>query len=419
MATVVGMAAVASLLLAGCGGPSADPGLVPHRTPAHGRTHEPPAATSTTTSLPSATPTTVLTPVTPAPGWAAPLTALPPGGGFTSVSCLSDTFCIAAGGGDNQADIDDTAGAGVSDSWDGAAWADPSVYFPAPTTGTQTAPIMPAITCTAGPLCVIVDGTDHVSSGNGTDWSAPSALSPGPGPTPPANPADPGAGHPGSRHAAVSCPAPTFCAAVDNTGHAAVLVDGHWTSLQGLPAGPSATAPYVAGPVGLSCPTTSACLAVVGPNVFGWDGTSWAKQPSWTTPSAGGATGAGVSCPEATLCWLVSGKEAVEWSAAGQWLSPQTIDPAGDLDAVSCPTVTFCVAADTSGSVATWNGTAWSLPRHVLPAPTEYTGDPSSVSCPDAQFCMVLDGDGDYTIFTGAASTGRPGPPATAGPVTP
>ncbi len=411
------MVVAAPLLLAACGGPTAGPGLGSHRAPADGRTHELAATTSTTSSLPSATPTTVVAPVTSAPGWAAPLTALPPGGGFTSVSCLSDTFCIAVGGGDNQADIDDTAGAGVSDSWDGAAWADPSVFFPAPATGSQTAPIMPAISCTGGPLCVIVDGTDHVSSGNGTDWSAPFALSPGPGP-PPANPGDPGAGHPGSRHAAVSCPAPTFCAAVDNTGHAVVLAGGHWSSLQALTTGPSATSLYVAGPVGLSCPAVSACLAVVGPNVFGWDGTSWAKQPSWTTAAASGAGGAAVSCPEVTLCWLVSGQVAVEWSSAGRWLPPQTIDPGGGLDAVSCPTVAFCVAADVSGSVVTWNGTAWSSPRRVLPASTEYTGDPTSVSCPDAQFCMVLDGDGDYTTFTGAASDGRPDPRVTAPPTT-
>ena len=416
MATALGVTVLTSLLLAGCGGPSANPVSVRHRPSATARRHELPVTASTTSSLPSATPTTVLAPVTATPGWATPLTALPPGGGFTSVSCLSDTFCIAVGGGNNQADIDDTAGAGVSDSWDGAAWADPSVYFPAPATGTQTAPIMPAISCTGGPLCVIVDGTDHVSSGNGTDWSAPSVPDPG-GPTAPADPADPGAGHPGSRHAVVSCPVPTFCAAVDNTGHAAVMVDGHWGSLQVMPTGPSTTSLYVAGPVGLSCPGPSACLAVVGPDVFGWDGTSWAEQSSWTTP-AGGAGGAAVSCPEVTSCWLVSGQAAVEWSS-GRWSSPQTIDPGGNLDAVSCPTATFCVAADGSGSVTIWDGTAWSSPRHVLPASTEYTGDPTSLSCPDAQFCMVLDGDGDYTTFTGTAPIGRAVPPTTTRPTTP
>ena len=39
---------------------------------------------------------------------------------------------MAVGGGANNADAEGTAGAGVTLSWDGAAWSSPSVYFPAP-----------------------------------------------------------------------------------------------------------------------------------------------------------------------------------------------------------------------------------------------------------------------------------------------
>ncbi len=85
-----------------------------------------------------------------------------------------------------------------------------------------------------------------------------------------------------------------------------------------------------------------------------------------------------------------------------------TIDPNGALDAVSCPTTNFCVAADASGSVLTWNGSAWSPPEQVLPGATQYTGDPTSLSCPTSRFCMVLDGDGDYTTFTAPPSPGQP-----------
>ncbi|HLH29245.1 MAG TPA: hypothetical protein VKW77_10025, partial [Acidimicrobiales bacterium] len=243
------------------------------------------------------------------PGWSAPLTVLPPGGGFTSVSCLSDTFCIAAGGGENQADAGRTGGAGVTDSWDGATWAEPSVYFPVPTgpAGAPAAPVMPAVSCTLGPECVVVDGTDHVSTGDGTDWSLPAALSPAP--PLPANPADPGPGHPGSRRAAVSCSGPAFCAAVDNTGQAAVYKSGRWSPLQHLGAGaggtggPGGSALYVGGPVGLACPATDACLAVVGTATFGWDGTSWSPQAPWATAPGAGASGSGLSCPEVSSCW--------------------------------------------------------------------------------------------------------------------
>jgi hypothetical protein len=348
-------------------------------------------------------PTTVTAPVSPVAGWSTALTALPPGGGFTSVSCLSDTYCIAAGGGDNQADVDATGGAGVTDSWDGAAWADPSVYFPAPAAGAgagaAAAPIMPSLSCTHGPLCVIVDGTDHAASGDGTDWSTPATISAAPGAAASPDPADPGPGHPGSRHAAVTCSGPGFCAAVDNTGHVAILRSGHWSGLSILGSGGL----YVAGPVGLSCPGSSACLAVVGPATFSWDGTGWHPQAPWTTAAGAAASGTSLSCPAVSTCWLVSGSVADEWTN-GVWAPPRQVDPSAGLDAVSCPTTSFCVAADAGGSVVTWDGNVWSPPRRVLPPPTVYTGDPSSVSCPNANFCMVIDGDGDYATYRGPAA---------------
>ena len=131
--------------------PTADRRTAPSTTGAS------PSTTSTT--VPSATPTTVPTTVPHAPGWAAPLTILPPGGGFTSLSCISDTLCVAAGGGTTGDPRDLLAGSGVTMSWDGATWTSPSVYFPAPASGTVTAPVLPTVTCTSGPLCVIVDGS--------------------------------------------------------------------------------------------------------------------------------------------------------------------------------------------------------------------------------------------------------------------
>ncbi len=269
----------------------------------------------------------------------------------------------------------------------------------------------------AGPLCVIVDGTDHVSSGNGTDWSAPSVPDPG-GPTAPADPADPGAGHPGSRHAVVSCPVPTFCAAVDNTGH--VGRDGRRTlgvapsRCRPVPrplrsmwlgrSGSRARAPRPAWPS--SGPTSSGGTAPPGPS-------SRRGPPRPAEPA-----GAAVSCPEVTSCWLVSGQAAVEWSS-GRWSSPQTIDPGGNLDAVSCPTATFCVAADRSGSVAIWNGTAWSSPRHVLPASDRVHGRPHLAflpRCRSSAWCSTA--TATTRPSPAAAPIGRAGPPDQTRPAT-
>ncbi len=408
----------ASLLLTAtaCTAPAATSAR--HRTGAGRSTTT--TAPAPTTTRPSATPTTVNAPVVLAPGWSQPLTTLPPGGGFTSVSCISDVFCVAVGGGANSADAEGTAGAGVTLSWDGAAWSSPSVYFPAPASGAVTAPYLPAISCTHGPFCAIVDGSDHTSSGDGTNWSSPNALAPAPAAL--ANPADPGPGHPGSRTAAVDCPDARFCALVDNTGHVSTLQAGVWSvpqtfSSPTMTATGPAVALYQTGRVGLTCNGDSDCVAVIGAAVLDWDGSGWAKEPSpWVSPATVGSGDSAVACPTVSLCAIVHGTSVSVRTSGPGWAPPQVIDPAGGLDALSCPTATFCMAADASGNVLQWNGGPWSTPLKIVPSPTGYTGDGTTLSCPSAHFCMLLTGDGDYATYQGPGSATAP---ATSAPSTP
>lgn len=384
-----------------------------------------PATTTTTTTLPPATtapPSTVPTAIVPAPGWSVPLATIPPGGGFTSVSCISDTFCIAAGGGANFSDASGTVGAGETQSWDGQAWSNPSVYFPplpagspgstgssgsGGSGGSGGSPIMPAITCIGGPFCVIVDGSGYVANGDGTNWITPVALKPAA--ALPANSADPGSGHAGSRHAAVSCTSSKFCAIVDNTGNAFAWQNGSWLTPQAFGTGAgAAVAMYTSGRVGVSCATPSACTAVIGTAVLDWSGKTWSEEPSPWTPTLSGAsvssTVAGnptaISCPSSTLCAIVNGSGVSYRNDSATWSPVQTIDPGGTLDAISCPQPSFCLAADVNGSVVTWDGTNWAPPVRVIPAATNYTGIGTSVSCPSAGFCMVINGDGDYATFS-------------------
>jgi hypothetical protein len=364
-------------------------------------------STTTTTTAPSAAPTTIPAPVVPAPGWSASLTTLPPGGGFSSLSCLSDTFCVASGGGTDGGGTATTTGSGVTQSWDGAAWSDPSVYFPAPAAGPVSSPVLPVVTCTSGPLCLIVDGSDHMSTGDGTTWSTPAPL--GTAPALPTNPSDPGAGHPGSRTAAVSCPTPFLCAVVDNTGHTYTMQNGRWLPTQtfgepqALTPSAGAVSLYQSGRVGVSCPNATSCTAVVGSSVLDWNGDTWSKETApWTTSLApGAAVPVAIACPTTSLCAIVNGDDIVVRGADRSWTSRQTLDPGRQLDAISCPTTSFCVAADDSGAVMVWNGTTWSGATRVIPAATEYPGVGISVSCPSAQFCMVMNADGDYATYTG------------------
>ncbi len=409
MAGVSGV--LVALLATACSAPSHTRAVILHPRGPAPDVATPTSAPPTTSATSAAVPTTAQPTVAPVPGWSAPLTTLPPGGGFTSVSCISDTFCIAAGGGANNADALGTTGSGVTVSWDGAAWSEPSVYFAAPPSGQASAPLLPSIACTSGPLCVIVDGSDHASTGDGTNWSPPSPL-PGASALLQGNPADPGPGKPGSRDAAVTCTGPTFCAAVDNTGHTESLVGGNWADPGTF--GTQGVSLYEGGLVGVTCPTSTMCRAVVGTTVLDWDGNSWSQEPSSWTPSVPpGATGApqaaAIVCPTTTLCAIVSGGDLWVDEPGQPWAPPQSIDPGGGLDSISCPTATFCVAADEHGSVLLWDGGNWSAPARVVPDATDYTGDPTTVSCSSDRFCMVLNGDGDYATYSGSPSQSSAG----------
>ncbi len=378
---------VPALIACGCSSQVAAK-YVTHR-PASPRPRTPSTTTpsSVPASTPSAVPTTVPTPVRPAMGWTEDLSTVPPGGGFTSLSCLSNTFCIAAGGGTSGVPSEFATGSGVSESWDGAVWSAPSVYFPAPTTGPVNAPIVPAISCTSGPSCLIADGTLHASTGNGTDWGAPAPMTSG----------TTGA----ASSAALSCPSPGNCAFVDATGEAAVLRQGTWQTS-------SLKATSAAGRVGVSCPTDSQCTAIVGSSLLAWNGSDWSQSSvPWTGSPFSGAQGAGsrgsaISCPSTNLCVLVSGTGASTITDGNTWSTDDAVDPRGGLDSISCPTTSLCIAADAAGSVVAWNGTSWSTPEQVIPQAIEYPGLGTSVSCPSDRFCLVLNGDGDYATYSGS-----------------
>ena len=260
---------------------------------------------------------------------------------------------------------------------------------------------MPAISCTDGPLCAVVDGSAHASLGNGTYWWPPVALATTAGPAP--NPVDSGPGHNGSRTAAVSCPTSQFCAYVDNTGHVATLHGTTWSAAQVFTTsvGASTVDLFHSGRVAVSCSDVSTCTALVGDTELDWDGTSWSAS---TGPWGAGATSGdiGLSCPAPGTCIAVHGSTASVRTPGSGWSTPRAIDGSGILDALSCPTTTSCVAADANGDILRMSGGNWSAPQKVVPTPSAYTGDGTSLSCPTVQFCMVITGDGDYATYHAA-----------------
>jgi hypothetical protein len=195
---------------------------------------------------------------------------------------------------------------------------------------------------------------------------------------------------------------------MDNTGHASVYRDGSWLPTQSIdaPAGAVASSPttslYQTGRIGISCPTSSTCVAVIGTSVLDWNGSTWSIEPApWTSALATGTEATAVSCPTPTLCAIVGGTSLSYRNGGGAWSPVETIDPNGGLDAISCPTTTFCQAADSGGSVVTWDGTSWSAPQRVIPQSDEYPGIGTFLTCPNPQFCMIMNADGDFATFAG------------------
>ncbi len=64
---------------------------------------------------------------------------------------------------------------------------------------------------------------------------------------------------------------------------------------------------------------------------------------------------------------------------------------------VSCVTVNFCMAVDSIGDAAIFNGTSWS--QVTAADPHSFL---TSVSCVTVKFCVAVDGQADYIIYNGS-----------------
>jgi hypothetical protein len=208
----------------------------------------------------------------------------------------------------------------------------------------------------------------------------------------------------------VSCPSAGLCVAVDGGGSA--LVSGAPTSTSAsawsftqLTDGPGQ------GLDAISCPTAGLCVAVDGGGQVDTSTDPTGGPLAWTvTPIDSKNELDAVSCPTVSLCVAVDNQGNVITSTTptgptGAW-AVANIDSGTDgngdqltLNAVSCASASFCVAADDSGNVfvstdPTGGAAAW--------AKTNVAGDHSinGVSCPAANLCAVVDGDGNATVAT-------------------
>jgi hypothetical protein len=272
------------------------------------------------------------------------------------VDCLSATYCLAVG------DVGASSGPSISKAlaevWNGSTW---TALSPIQPKGTLYGALN-GVACQSATRCMAVGWSARqgryrsllAESWNGSKWELRT--------TPKVS------GATKSEFNGVSCASATSCVAVGGVlapinDMLAEVWNGKKWALQTPPTPSGGNAPDL---LAVSCAATTACTAVgtygisgVGlPLAEGWNGTSWTQQ---STPNPAGSAGTGlggVSCRSADFCVAVGGAtfSGTETLATGEiwngstWTLDNPGEPSGatttDLDAVSCPSATHCIAAD-------------------------------------------------------------------------
>lgn len=357
-----------------------------------------------------------------AAGWSIEATPGPKGATATrlsGVSCTSASACTAVGGYTSGTG----AGGTLAEHWNGRKWKMQKVPSPAGAALSD----LGTVSCTSDTMCIAVGSyTTNVIGAvgpisplaerwNGSKWTIHSP------PVPPA----------GTTYnlSSVSCTSKRACIAVGyytsptGAGALAALWDGvHWT-IQTTPKPDGATSSFLSG---VSCTSATACTAVGSYNTVkgdsgtlaeSWDGTNWTIQ---TTPNPVDANDTGlsaVSCTSAAACISLGtyaspaaqtgGTVAEGWDGTSWTIQtpPDSIaSTTGTPLGVSCASA-VCTAvgsyANSAGIAATlaerWDGRNWTV--QGTPNPAGATSNYlSAVSCPSAAACTAV---GSYAPGSG------------------
>ncbi len=211
-----------------------------------------------------------------------------------------------------------------------------------------------SVSCLAASACTAVDSTNAVFTYDGTQWSAHSAQ-----------------GNGSQGLVALSCSLPLSCIALADFGSAFVESDGAWSP----PTPIASNDDHASGPAldSVSCVALSALRVAAdsGGHAWTWTNGNWSPASIVDPPLAAcvGTAGSVSSSSSTSSCGLGS----------GTW--------------VSCPTVSYCLAANSLGQEITWDGRSWSLPAKVDQAGF------SALSCASASFCEAIDSRGDAVLL--------------------
>jgi hypothetical protein len=284
---------------------------------------------------------------------------------LTGVSCPSASLCVASDGSGNVL----AAITPTSDTWV-PAYVDVTNFTSG---GTQ----LDAVSCPTTSLCVGVDDSGNVvvstAPTKSTSWIVTNVDGT-------------------ASFSAISCPTAALCVAVDTSGNVI-----------------TSTTPTVAGSwivdhisadslSGVSCASVSMCMVVGVSGPYGYMYTS-------TTPTAGSTWRSllidsipdAVSCPTVLLC--VISERAGYVSIVPDPATLQNLDDVGGasvlvgLVGVTCPSPSFCAAANLDGQVATFDPSSGSLTWWTVAVVATDLYDLQGVSCASVSLCVAVGGD--------------------------
>jgi hypothetical protein len=257
---------------------------------------------------------------------------------FDSVSCTSQTWCMAVG---TISSPGDDFSSTLAEEWEGGSW----IILNAPTPpGTRG---FGGVSCTSETFCTAVGFEDtgaaydsFAETWDGSSWTVQSVPSP--------------KGSKATNLLNVSCVSDVWCIAVgaSGSGTLAELWDGTSWSIQSTP-NPSGDYPELAD---VSCSSTTFCAAVAGGFAETWDGSTWTSEPV-LDPGGSPDNGLnGVSCTSSTSCTAVGAYTnssgagvtlAEEWDGSA-WSAQSPSNPthniSSDLRGVSCTAAGSCAA---------------------------------------------------------------------------
>jgi hypothetical protein len=319
------------------------------------------------------------------PVWTVDASPSPGQGALVAVSCVNLTFCAAVG-------QYDTGGVGQSniEMWNGTSW----TVTPHPHGGTVDE--FDGVSCASTTSCFAVGFQANpslrqtlIERWNGTTWSVV--------PSPNA----------GTENGllAVSCSNANSCLAVGDysVGTSSPLLNlvESWNGSSWSIVSSPDLAASSSQLTGVSCVSSAFCVSVgsdnVGGTVSSWNGSMWTDSLDLGTAGVLEA----VSCPSATFCagagLATNQASLVEMWNGTSWRQTPTPNPGvngSPLSGISCFNSTSCVAAgaryqpnQTDNLLESWDGTSWVVP------PTPDVGDDAfslGVSCTDPAVCTTV-----------------------------